>query len=222
MLLGTFLLKHLAKASESSASRLSDDNFGILETTLNKRPKRFEVGLDEERATFDNDTESSDGRLSETGIGGGGEGANLLEEGREDLSGRKGSGEDVDDSESGTGGNIVVDIDGLGLGTDGKKGGDDSAGEVELLDLRLLELDDPEERVEGHDSEVVLVVGVGRSGHEELDEVGEVRREEGNFREGEGLEHLEDGFGRSLIGLLKGGRENADDRRNEVLESGLK
>lgn len=135
MLLGTFLLEHLAEASESGTGSLSNDDFGILKTSLNEGPEGFEVRLNEEGATFDDDTESSDSRFAETGIGRRGESADLFEERREDLSGRKGSGENVDNSESGTGGNIIVNVDRFRLGTDGEKGGNDGTGEVKLLNL---------------------------------------------------------------------------------------
>ena len=135
MLLGALLLEHLTETSESSASGLSNDDLRILKSTLDERPKTFEVRLNEERATLDDDTESSDSRLSETGIGRRGEGANLFEERGEDLSGRKGSREDVDNSESGTSRDVVVDIERFRFGTDGEKGSDDRTGEVELLNL---------------------------------------------------------------------------------------
>ena len=161
MLLSTLLLEHLTEASESGTSGLSNDNFGILESTLNERPERVEMGLNEEGATFYDDTECGNGGFAKSSVGRRGESANLLEQRREDLSGRKGSGEDVDNSEGGTRGNVVVNIDRLGFSSDGKKGSDDRTSEVELLNLRLLEFDNPEERVEGHDSEIVVVVGVG-------------------------------------------------------------
>lgn len=221
MLLGAFLLEHLAEASESRASRLADNDLGILETSLNKGPQRVEVRLDEERAALDDDTERGNGRLAKSGIGRRGERADLLEQRGKDLSGRKGSRENVDDTERSASGNIVIDIDRLGFGTDGEKGGNDRASEVELLNLRLLELDDPEERVEGHDSEVVVVVRVCRGRHEELNEVGEVGSKEWNLGKSERLEHFEDGLGGGLIRFFEGGGEDADDRGNEVLESSL-
>ena len=90
-----------------------------------------------------------------------------------------------------------------------------------MLNLRLLELDDPKKRVESHDSEIVLVVGVGGSRHEELDEVGEMRGKERNFGKGEGFDHFEDGFGGSFVGFFESGRENVDNRGDKVLESSL-
>jgi len=125
VLLGALLLEHLTETSESSACGLSNDNLRILKSTLNERPKTLEMRLDEERATLDDDTESSDSGLSEPGIGGRGEGSDLFEERREDLSGREGGSENVDDPESGTSRNVVVDIEGLRFGTDGKEGSDD-------------------------------------------------------------------------------------------------
>ena len=49
-----------------------------------------------------------------------------------------------------------------------------------------------------------------------------MRGEKGNFGKSERFEHFEDGFGGSFVGLFEGSGENADDRRNEVLESGLR
>lgn len=138
MLLGALLLEHLAKAAESVASGLANDNLGVVETSLNEGPQAVEVGLDEERAALDDDSECGDGGLAHARVGGASEGTNLLEEGREDLGGRKGGGEGVDHAEGSAGGNVVVGIGRLGLGTDGEEGGDDGASKAEGLDLALL------------------------------------------------------------------------------------
>lgn len=60
---------------------------------------------------------------------------NLGEEGREDLGGREGRGEGVDDAEGRSCGNVLVEVGRFWLRTDGEEGLNDGAGQVERLDL---------------------------------------------------------------------------------------
>jgi hypothetical protein len=221
VLLRALLLKHLTQAPKRRARRLPDNNLRVLKTTLNKGPHRVEVRLDVKRATLNDDTESGNGRFAKSGVGRGGESADLLEEGREDLVGREGGSEDVNDAEGGAGGCVVFDVDGFRLGTDREEGGDDRTGKVEGLNLALLELDEPEEGVESHDAEVVVVGLVGGGGEEELDQVDEVGGNEGNLRENDALEELEDGLDGRLVTSLKRLLEDGNDTRDETLERSL-
>lgn len=136
--LGAVLLEHLAEASERGARRLPDDDFGVGQSTLDKRPEALEVRLDEEGAALDDDAERGDGRLAEVGVARGGESLDLGEERGEDLGRGEGRREGVDNAEGGAGGHVLVEVGGFGLGANGEEGADDGAGEVEGLDLGLL------------------------------------------------------------------------------------
>lgn len=138
MALGAVLLEHLAQASECGARRLANDNLRIGESTLNKRPQALEVRLNEEGASLDDDAERGDGRLAEVGVARAGESLDLGEERGENLGRGEGGRESVDNAESGAGGDVLVEVGGLGLGANGEEGADDGTGEVEGLDLGLL------------------------------------------------------------------------------------
>lgn len=141
MLLRTVLVEHLAQATKRRARSLANDDFGIAEATLNQRPKGLEMGLDEERASLDDDSEGGDSGLAHRGVWGLGEFLNLGEERGEDLGGREGGGEGVDDAEGGAGGDVVLGVGRLWLRADREESVDDGPSKVELLDGGLLPVD---------------------------------------------------------------------------------
>ena len=181
MLLGALLLEDLAEAAERRARRLPDYDLRVLEPVLDQRPHAVEVRLDEERASLDNDTERHDGALAQVGVRRRRERADLLKQGREDLRRREARRERVDDAERGTRRRVVFDVSRFRLGADREQGGDDRAGEVELLDLALLEADEEEKRVQAHDAEVVVVREVTGRPQQELDQARDVRSDDGAF-----------------------------------------
>lgn len=137
MLFRAFLLEHLTKAPKSGTRRLSHDNLRVLHPPRNKRPEALQVRLNEQRAPLNDDSERRDGRLAHRRIGGGSERLDLCEQGREDLRGRQGRREGVDDSERSARGDVLFDVGGLGLRTDREEGRDDRSCQVEGLDLGL-------------------------------------------------------------------------------------
>jgi hypothetical protein len=96
---GTLFREPFTKTSQGDTSRPPDDNIGVVETSLNSRPKTVDMRSNVLATTFDSNTESHEGRFSHSGVGRAHVDLKLGREDREDLLGREGLGKGIEASE---------------------------------------------------------------------------------------------------------------------------
>jgi hypothetical protein len=100
LVLGSALLgEPLAETAESDTGSSSNDNLGVLETSLDDRPELVDMGSDVVGATLDNNTEGHEGRLAHVGVARGHVDLELGGEDGEDLLRGQRLGEGVETSE---------------------------------------------------------------------------------------------------------------------------
>ncbi|KAI3483200.1 hypothetical protein L1887_53980 [Cichorium endivia] len=214
------LLEHLAKAAERDAGGLADDGVAVLETGLDEGPEVVHVGADVLGAALDGDTKGHHGGLAVVRVGVGHVGLHLLEQGREDVAGGQLGGETVDDAEGETRGRVLVDVVRVLFDGDGHEAGDHVLGEAEALHLGALVGANPDERVEAHEAEVLLVLGVGAIGEEKVDELCDVVGDDGHLEHADLFKHVEDLADAVLVALLEALVEHADHLGHGGLHGG--
>ena len=106
---GTLFREPFTKTSQGDTSRPPDNNIGVVETSLNSRPKTVHMRSDVLATTFNSNTESHEGRFSHSGVGRAHVDLELGGEDWEDLLGREGLGEGIEASEC----ELFVSFDGL-------------------------------------------------------------------------------------------------------------
>ncbi len=210
MLGSALVLEHLAKTAKSDTGSLADNSLRVLETSLDEGPEIVHVRANVLGAALYRDTESHHGSLAVVGVLVGHVGLHLLEQRREDVAGRELSSETVNDTERQSRGRVLVNVLRVLLDSDGHETDDHVLGETKALHLGALVRADPDERVEAHETEVLLVLLVGTVGKEEVDKLGDVVGNDGNFEHADLFENVKDLADTVLVALLKALVEDTD------------